>query len=197
MVTTVLTGASLPVGFPWAGPHAAANGPGPLALWVWAAAGAAAVLGVTARIARLSGRPPAGSGRPWMSTWFQPPPRYEWHRMVVDICRRASVLHDAICFAQVPGAEDSEDADTGWLSIQQRADELAETLLALRESAHGDARQAAASDVLSCLQALRFAMAAGRAPYAFTSQQAQSVRSHLLSFQVSLSKLRAPGEPLL
>jgi hypothetical protein len=87
----------------------------------------------------------------------------------------------------------SSDARARWHDIQRRADDLAQTLYALREVASDPGDQARIADVLASLQAVRSAMDAERAPGGAIGQQADVVRSRLYAFELSLRALR-PGD---
>ena len=76
--------------------------------------------------------------------------------------------------------------------IQRRADDLAQTLYALREEVPQDsADRARIADTLASLQAVRSAMDAERAPGGASLEQADVVRSRLASFESSLRALGA------
>ena len=95
--------------------------------------------------------------------------------------------------AEAPGGLAAADAGVRWSDIQRRADDLAQTLYALREAVPQDsADRAKIENALASLQAVRSAMDAERAPGRADPQQAEVVRSRLASFE---SSLRALGTP--
>ena len=97
--------------------------------------------------------------------------------------------------AEAPGALAAPDAAARWSDIQRRADDLAQTLYALREAVPQDsADRARIDDTLASLQAVRSAMDAERAPGGASVGQADVVRSRLASFEASLRALRAPAQ---
>ncbi|MFY9926817.1 MAG: hypothetical protein WAK82_02325 [Streptosporangiaceae bacterium] len=117
-----------------------------------------------------------------------------WRSRVVDAYAKGSALHDAMSVAEAPGALGAYDAGARWSDIQRRADDLAQTLYALREAAPDDDDQARVTDVLTALSAVRSAMDAERAPGGASAQQAEVTRERLAFFEISLSALRAPDQ---
>jgi hypothetical protein len=95
--------------------------------------------------------------------------------------------------AEAPGELAAADAGMRWADIQRRADDLTQTLYALRESVKDVDEQARIADVLVSLQAVRSAMDAERAPGGAGPQQAAVVRSRLYDFEMSLRALRSPN----
>ncbi len=94
--------------------------------------------------------------------------------------------------AETPAALAAADAAARWSEIQRRADDLTQTLYALREVAPADDDRARVADVLHWLQAVRSGMDAERIPGGANARQAEVVRSRLLSFEAALRALRAP-----
>jgi len=86
------------------------------------------------------------------------------------------------------------DAGARWADIQRRADDLAQTLYALRESVPDPADQMRIADTLASLQAARSAMDAERAPGGAGPWQAEVVRGRLDAFESSLYALRADDQ---
>ena len=96
--------------------------------------------------------------------------------------------------AEAPGGLAAADAAARWSDIQRRADDLAQTLYALREEVPQDSPDGARiADTLASLQAVRSAMDAERAPGGASLEQADVVRSRLASFESSLRALTAPA----
>jgi len=163
-------------------PAAAAASPSPAAgesgsslLWLWillGAAGAAVIVGVAVWLARRSGKRSALAA--------------SWRSKAVDASAKGLALKDMMTTAEAPGALAAEDASARWAGIQHRADDLAETLYELRETAPGEAEHAYVADVLASLQAVRSAMAAERAPGGAGAQQSARVHDLLLAFEASL-----------
>jgi hypothetical protein len=116
-----------------------------------------------------------------------------WQSGLVDAYAKGSALHDAMAVAEGPGAFAAADAGARWADIQRRADDLAQQLYALRESAPDDATRARIGDSLTSLQAVRSAMDAERAPGGTSPMQAEVVRGRLSAFEASLRGLRPPG----
>ena len=97
--------------------------------------------------------------------------------------------------AEAPGALAAPDAAARWSDIQRRADDLAQTLYALREQVPQHSPDGAnIAGTLASLQAVRSAMDAERAPGGASVGQADVVRSRLASFEASLRALRAPAQ---
>jgi hypothetical protein len=117
-----------------------------------------------------------------------------WQSRLIDAYAKGSALHDAMSVAETPGALVAADAAARWSDIQRRADDLAQTLYALREAAPDDEGRAKVADALASLQAVRSAMDAERAPGGAGPQQAEVARERLISFETSLRALRAPGQ---
>ena len=82
--------------------------------------------------------------------------------------------------AEAPGGLAAADAAARWSDIQRRADDLAQTLYALREEVPQHSPDGARiADTLASLQAVRSAMDAERAPGGASLEQADVVRSRL------------------
>ncbi len=120
-------------------------------LWLWILLGALVLAGLIALIAR-SGRRRSAAAAGWRSR-------------LIDAYAKGSALHDAMTVAEAPGGLASADAAVQWADIQRRADDLAQTLYALREAVPPhSADRARIADTLASLQAARSAMDAERAP---------------------------------
>jgi hypothetical protein len=117
-----------------------------------------------------------------------------WQSKVIDAYAKGSALHDAMSVAETPGALAADDAGVRWSDIQRRADDLAQTLYALREAAPDDESRARVANALASLQAVRSAMDAERAPGGAGAQQAEVTRGRLAAFEASLRALRAPDQ---
>jgi hypothetical protein len=96
--------------------------------------------------------------------------------------------------AESPGAITAPDAGARWADIQRRADDLSQTLYALREAVPDPGDQARISDTLASLQAVRSAMDAERTLGGASPEQAEIIRSRLYAFESSLRALRAGDE---
>jgi len=115
-----------------------------------------------------------------------------WQSRVIDAYAKGAAVHDAMSVAEGPGGLAAEDAGARWSDIQRRADDLAQTLYAMREAAPNEEDRARVADVLASLQALRSGMDAERAPGGASPQQAEVVRGRLRAFEAALRSLRAP-----
>ena len=170
-------GASTPA--PTASPTAAVSGggAGTSLIWLWVLLGVLVLGGLIAVVAR-SGRRRSAAAAGWRSR-------------LVDAYAKGSALHDAMSVAEMQGDLAAGDARTRWYDIQRRADDLAQTLYALREAAPDPGDQARIADVLASLHTVRSAMDAERSAGGASMQQADVVRSRLNGFESSLRALRA------
>ena len=149
-------------------------------IWLWALLGAIVLIGVIVWIARArSHRAAAAAG---------------WRSRVIDAYAKGSALHDAMSVAEAPGALAADDTGVRWSDIQRRADDLAQTLYALREAASDDENRARMAEALASLQAVRSAMDAERAPGGAGAQQANVTRGRLSAFEASLRAFRASDQ---
>ncbi len=152
-------------------------------LWLWILLAVLVLGGLIALIARSARRRSAASAG--------------WRSRLIDAYAEGSALHDAMSAAEAPGGLAAADAAARWAGIQRRADDLAQTLYALREAVPPDsADRAGIDDSLASLQAVRSAMEAERAPGGASLEQADVVRSRLASFESSLRALGASGREL-
>lgn len=148
-------------------------------LWLWILLGVLILAGLIAWIVQSSRRRSAATAG--------------WRSRLIDAYAKGSALHDAMVVAEA-GDLASGDARARWYDIQRRADDLAQTLYALREAAPDPEDQAGIGDVLASLQAVRSAMDAERAPGGARQELAEVVRRRLYAFESSLRALRAGDE---
>jgi hypothetical protein len=163
------------------GSPAASGGSGTSLLWLWILLGALAVAGVIALIVRSSSRRSAAAA--------------SWQSRVIDAYAKGSALYDAMSVAETPAGLAADDAGARWSDIQRRADDLTQTLYALREAAPDEDRRATVADALASLQAVRSAMDAERATGGPGGQHAEVVRDRMFSFDAALRALRDSDEP--
>ena len=150
-------------------------------IWLWVLLGVLVLAGLIALIARSSRRRSAAAAG--------------WRSRLVDAYAKGSALHDAMSVAEAPGGLAAADAAARWSDIQRRADDLAQTLYALREEVPQHSPDGARiADTLASLQAVRSAMDAERAPGGASLEQADVVRSRLAAFESSLRVLAAPAQ---
>jgi hypothetical protein len=164
-----------------AGTETTAGQSGTSLIWLWILLGAvlAAVLIVwITRVARRGSSPAAA----------------DWRSRLVGAYAQGSALCDAMNVAETPGAMAAADAGARWGDIQRRADDLAQTLYALRESVPDPADRVRIADTLASLQAVRSAMDAERAPGGAGPWQAETVRGRLDAFEASLQALRTDDQ---
>ena len=167
---------------PATSPSAAASGSssGTSLLWLWILLGVLILAGLIAWIVQSGRRRSAATAG--------------WRSRLIDAYAKGSALHDAMSVAEVQGDLGGGDARARWYDIQRRADDLAQTLYALREAAPDPEDQAGIGDVLASLQAVRSAMDAERAPGGARPELAEVVRRRLYAFESSLRALRAGDE---
>ena len=149
-------------------------------VWLWVLLGVLVLAGLIALIARSSRRRSAAAAG--------------WRSGLVDAYAKGSALHDAMSVAEAPGGLAAADAAVRWSDIQRRADDLAQTLYALREEVPQHSPDGPGSLTRSprCrLSVLRWTPSGPRAAPAWS--QAGVVRSRLASFESSLRALAAPG----
>jgi hypothetical protein len=158
----------------------AGSGSGSGLIWLWVLLGVIILAGVIVGIVRARGRRSAAAG--------------SWRSSVVDAYAKGSALHDAMSVAETPGALGAYDAGARWSDIQRRADDLTQTLYALREAAPDDESRARVADVLVSLQTVRSAMDAERAPGGADARQAEVARERLAFFEISLRALRGSDQ---
>jgi uncharacterized membrane protein len=158
----------------------AGSGSGSGLIWLWVLLGVIILIGVIVGIVRARSRRSAAAG--------------SWRSSVVDAYAKGSALHDAMSVAETPGALGAYDAGARWSDIQRRADDLTQTLYALREAAPDDESRARVADVLVSLQTVRSAMDAERAPGGADARQAEVARERLAFFEISLRALRGPDQ---
>ena len=168
---------------PTAATTAAASSSGSSLLWLWIALAALVVIGLIIWIARASGRRSAAAAG--------------WRSMVADAYADGAALADAVRVAEGPGAPGYSAAH--WVDLQSRADDLAQELYRLRESARSEDDRMRVEDTLVSLRALRSAMAdehvAGGAGGPGSPEAAQ-VHGRLMAFQNALRALREPYEQM-
>jgi hypothetical protein len=158
----------------------AGSGSGSGLIWLWVLLGVIILIGLIVGIVRARGRRSAAAG--------------SWRSSVVDAYAKGSALHDAMSVAETPGALGAYDAGARWSDIQRRADDLTQTLYALREAAPDDESRARVADVLVSLQTVRSAMDAERAPGGADARQAEVARERLAFFEISLRALRGSDQ---
>jgi hypothetical protein len=149
---------------------------------LWGALGAAVLLGVILLATRspARARPAAGAA--------------SWHSRAVDAYAKGSAFDDAVRAAERQGVF-TEAASIRWADLQRRADDLAETLYAMREIAPAGDRLVQAEDAILSLQGVRAAMDAQRSPGDAGSQQTGILHARLAALESSLNALRVPDNP--
>jgi hypothetical protein len=149
-------------------------------IWLWVVLGAIVLIGIIVLVAR--------SGR------RGPKPAEIWQARAVDAYAKGSALYDAMRMAEAPGALVASDAAARWADIQRRADDLAQTLYAMREVAPDEDKRMRTDDVLAALQSVRSVMAAERGTDVTSVPPPEMVRSRLMAFSAALQELRSTDE---
>jgi len=150
-------------------------------LWLWILIAAVVIIGIIILVMV------ARSGRRKRSAVAG-----DWRQQTIDAYAQGSALYDAMNAAESPGALTADDSGARWADIQRRADDLAQRLYAMRESAPDEDERARVADTLGALQAVRSAMDAERAPGGADPRQAEVVRGRLYAFDAALRALRPP-----
>jgi hypothetical protein len=150
-------------------------------LWLWILIAAVVIIGIIilVMVARSAGRKRSAAAG-------------GWRQQTIDAYAQGSALYDAMNVAERPGALAADDSGARWADIQRRADDLAQRLYAMRESAPDEDERARVADTLGALQAVRSAMDAERAPGGADPRQAEVVRGRLYAFDAALRALRPP-----
>ena len=147
--------------------------------WLWLILALVVIAGITfILIARAASKRSAVSG--------------QWQSAVTDVYARGSALHDAMASVEWPSGPTAGQAQARWVDIQNRADDLAQTLYRMRETAPDEDSRMRVDDVLSSLQSVRSAMDAERTQGGGTERNEYS-RTRLYAFARSLRALR--GDP--
>ncbi len=147
--------------------------------WLWLILALVVIAGITfILIARAASKRSAVSG--------------QWRSGVTDVYARGSALHDAMASVEWPSGPTAGQAQARWVDIQNRADDLAQTLYRMRETAPDEDSRMRVDDVLSSLQSVRSAMDSERTQGGGTERNEYS-RTRLYAFARSLRALH--GDP--
>ena len=159
---------------------AASSSSGSSLIWLWVILGLLVLIALIVLIAR--------SGR------RGPKPAEVWRSRALDAYAKGSALYDAMQLAEAPGALVAPDAAARWADIQRRADDLGQTVYAMREGAPDEDKRMRAADVLAALQSVRRVMAAERGTDVAAVPPPEEVRGRLMAFGASLQALRQPDD---
>jgi hypothetical protein len=155
-------------------------------IWLWILLGAAVLVSIVTWITLSARRRSAATAAAAAAGW---------RSSVIDAYAKGSALYDAMSVAEAPAGLAAADAASRWSDIQRRADDLGQTLYALRETAVDEEGRAKAAEALASLQAVRSAMDAERAPGGAGEQYSEVVRSRLSFFEAALRALRSSDQP--
>jgi len=159
---------------------AASSSSGSSLIWLWVILGLLILIALIVLIAR--------SGR------RGPKPAEVWQSRAMDAYAKGAALYDAMQLAEAPGALVTPDAAARWADIQRRADDLGQTLYAMREEAPDEDKRMRAADVLAALGSVRRVMAAERGTDVAAVPPPEEVRGRLQAFRASLQALREPDD---
>ena len=159
---------------------AASSSSGSSLIWLWVILGLLILIALIVLIAR--------SGR------RGPKPAEVWQSRAMDAYAKGAALYDAMQLAEAPGALVAPDAAARWADIQRRADDLGQTLYAMREEAPDEDQRMRAADVLAALGSVRRVMAAERGTDVAAVPPPEEVRGRLQAFRASLQALREPDD---
>ena len=152
--------------------------------WLWVALGAVALLGIILLATRspARARPSAGADR--------------WRSRAVDAYAKGAALDGAVRAAERQDLF-TEAASVRLADLQRRADDLTETLFAMRETAPTEHRRVQVENAILSLRAVRDAVDARRSPGEASAQHAGVLRARLSALESSLNALRVPDDPLV
>jgi hypothetical protein len=159
-------------------------GKGPGMAWLWIVGGVVVIIGVTAVVLVLRRMGEGGS----VVTGG-------WIGQAIDAHAKGAALHNEVSAAVRPDALAAAGGGAPWRDIQRRADDLAEELHALHETAADPEDRAHAADALRSLREVRSAME-GVGHAGAGAGQAAVVRERLAEFETSLRALRSPDPHL-
>jgi len=116
-----------------------------------------------------------------------------WHARAVDAYAQGAALDGAVRAAAREGAF-IEPAGERWYEIRSLADDLAERLYAMRETAPDAERRAQVVHALNALEAVRYAVDAEPTITVEDEGAAQeaALHSRLLTLESALNRLRVP-----
>ena len=151
--------------------------------WLWVVLGALVLLGIILLATRSPrrARPSAAAAN--------------WRSRAVDAYAKGAALDSAVHAAERQGVF-TEAASIRWADLQRRADDLTETLYAMRETAPTENRRVQVENAILSLRAVRDAMDAQRSPGDAGSQQGGVLSFRLSALESSLNTLRVPDDPL-
>jgi hypothetical protein len=144
-------------------------------IWLWVVLGALVLLGIILWATRSPARSSAAAN---------------WRARAADAYAKGGALDGAV------RAAERQDAIDGarWYDIDRRADDLTQTLYAMRETAPNEERRAQVADALASLQAVRHAVNAQRAPGGAGARPGGNLHPRLLALESSLNVLRVPED---
>jgi hypothetical protein len=151
--------------------------------WLWFVLGALVLLGIILLATRSPGRPRRSAAAAG------------WGPRAVDAYAKGAAFDGAVRAAERQGVF-TEAASVRWADLQRRADDLTETLYAMRETAPTEHRRVQVENAILSLRAVRDAMDAQRSAGDASSRQSGVLVSRLSALESSLNALRVPDDPL-
>jgi hypothetical protein len=166
---------------------ASSGGSGADLIWLWVILGALALLGIILWATRRPSRSPAPVPGPVRSS------AAGWHNRAVDAYAQGAALDGAVREAVRQGAF-IHAAGEQWYEIRSLADDLADRLYAMRETAPNAERHAQVVHALNALEEVRYAVDAEPTITAEDegAQQEATLHSSLLALESALNTLRTP-----
>jgi hypothetical protein len=166
---------------------ASSSGSGSELIWLWVILGALALLGIVLWATRRPSRAPAPIPGPARSS------ATGWHARAVDAYAQGGALDRTVRTAAEQGAF-TQPAGEAWYEIRSLADDLAERLYAMRETAPNEVRRAQVVHALNSLEAVRYAVDAEATITVEDEGAAEEATLHssLLTLESALNTLRVP-----
>jgi hypothetical protein len=158
--------------------------------WLWFVLGALVLVGIILLATLSPARRRAGRAEGSLA-----PPVGNWHSRAVDAYAKSEAFDGAVRAAERQGVF-TEAASFHWADIQRRADDLTETLYAMRETAPSEHRRVQVENAILALRAVRDTMDAQRAPRDASAQRGGVLLSQLSALESALNALRVSDNPL-
>jgi len=157
---------------------ASSGGTGADLIWLWIVLGALVLLGIILWATRSPARSSVAAN---------------WGARAADAYAQGGAFDGAVRAAERQ-APFTDGAGARWYDVDRRADDLTQTLYAMRETAPTEERRAQVGEALTALQAVRYAVSAQRAPGGAGAPPGANLRARLLDLESALNALRVPEE---
>jgi hypothetical protein len=156
---------------------ATSSGSGADLIWLWIILAALVLLGIILWATRSPARSSAAAN---------------WRARAAEAYAQGGAFDGAVRAAERQGAF-TDGAGARWYDIDRHADDLTQTLYAMRETAPTEERRAQVGEALAALQAVRHAASARWTPGA-GAQPGANLHARLLDLESALNALRVPEE---